>query len=79
MTKVLSVSYLCLRDGLVLRAANNGPWQQFYPQENGTLKNAATGLIITPNGTGAQLRGTASPTPWGGSVYYWIDYAHLPR
>jgi hypothetical protein len=66
-----------LRDGLVLRAANNGPWQQFYPQENGTLKNAATGLIITPNGTGAQLRGTASLTPWGGSVYYWTDYAHL--
>jgi hypothetical protein len=66
-----------LRDGLVLRAANNGPWQQFYPQENGTLKNAATGLIITPNGTGAQLRGTGSLTPWGGSVYYWTDYAHL--
>jgi hypothetical protein len=66
-----------LRDGLVLRAANNGPWQQFYPQENGTLKNAATGLIISPDGTGAQLRGTASLTPWGGSAYYWTDYAHL--
>jgi hypothetical protein len=34
-------------------------------------------LIITPNGTGAQLRGTASLTPWGGSVCYWTDYAHL--
>jgi hypothetical protein len=54
-----------LKDGLVLRSANNGPWQQWYPQANGTLRNAATGLVISPNGTGAQLRGT--------------DYAHLPR
>jgi len=68
-----------LKDGLVLRAANNGPWQQWYPQANGTLKNAATGLIINPNGTGAQLRGAASASPWGGSVYAWTDYAHLPR
>jgi hypothetical protein len=42
-----------LRDGLVLRAANNGPWQQFCPQPDGTLNNAATGLIVSPNGTGA--------------------------
>ena len=35
-----------LRDGLVLRAANNGPSQQFCPQPNGTLNNAATGLIV---------------------------------
>jgi len=67
-----------LKDGLVLRGANNGPWQQWYPQANGTLKNAATGLIVSPNGTGAQLRGTVSASPWGGSAYTWTDYAHLP-
>src|SRR5215469_11527974 len=67
-----------LKDGLVLRASNTGPWQQFIPQPNGTLKNVATGLYVSPNGTGAQLRGTTAPSPWGGSVYTWIDYAHLP-
>jgi len=68
-----------LPDGLVLAVSNNGPWQQFIPQPNGTLKNVATGLVVSPNGTGAQLRGTTAPTPWGGSVYTWADYSHLPR
>jgi hypothetical protein len=68
-----------LKHGLVLRSANTGAWQQWYPQANGTLRNAATGLIVSPNGTGAQLRGTASASTWGGSVYTWTDYAHLPR
>ena len=68
-----------LRDGLVLRAANNGPWQQWWPLADGTLANAATGLLVSPNGTGAQLRGTALASTWGGSVYTWTDYAHLPR
>jgi hypothetical protein len=67
-----------LKDGLVLRASNTGPWQQFIPQPNGTLKNVATGLYVNPNGTGAQLRGGTAPSPWGGSVYTWKDYAHLP-
>jgi peptidoglycan-N-acetylglucosamine deacetylase len=67
-----------LKDGLVLRASNTGRWQQFIPQPNGTLKNAGTGLYVSPNGTGAQLRGTPAPSPWGGSVYTWTDYAHLP-
>jgi hypothetical protein len=67
-----------LTNGLVLRASNTGPWQQFIPQANGTLKNVATGLIVSPNGTGAQLRGTTAPTSWGGSVYTWTDFAHLP-
>jgi len=67
-----------LKDGLVLRASNTGPWQQFIPQPDGTLKNAATGLYVSPNGTGAQLRGGTAPSPWGGSVYTWKDYAHLP-
>jgi len=72
-----------LPDGLILTASNNGPWQQFVPQPNGTLpngtlKNLATGLVVNPNGTGAQLRGSTAPTPWGGSVYTWTDYAHLP-
>jgi hypothetical protein len=66
-------------DGLILAVCNNGPWQQFIPQANGTLKNVATGLVVSPNGTGAQLRGTAAATPWGGSRYTWTDYAHLPR
>jgi hypothetical protein len=67
-----------LTNGLVLRGSNNGPWQQFIPQSNGTLVNVATGLIVSPNGTGSQLRGTTAPVPWGGSVYTWTDFAHLP-
>jgi len=67
-----------LPDGLILTSCNTGPWQQFIPQPNGTLKNLATGLYVSPNGTGAQLRGTSAPTSWGGSVYHWTDYAHLP-
>ena len=67
-----------LSDGLILTVSNNGPWQQFIPQSNGTLKNVATGLVVSPNGTGAQLRGTTAPTSWGGSVYTWTDYSHLP-
>jgi hypothetical protein len=67
-----------LKDGLVLRASNTGPWQQFIPQPDGTLKNVATGLYVNPNGTGAQLRGGTAPSPWGGSVWTWTDHAHLP-
>jgi hypothetical protein len=67
-----------LPDGLILTPCNTGPWQQFIPQSNGTLKNVATGLYVNPNGTGAQLRGGNAPTPWGGSVYTWTDFAHLP-
>src|SRR6266568_375288 len=67
-----------LPDGLILPACTNGPWQQFIPQSNGTLKNLATGLVVNPNGTGVQLRGSTAPTPWGGSVYTWTDQAHLP-
>jgi peptidoglycan-N-acetylglucosamine deacetylase len=67
-----------LKDGLVLRPSSTGLWQQFIPQPNGTLKNVATGLYVNPNGTGAQLRGGAAPSPWGGSAYTWKDYAHLP-
>jgi hypothetical protein len=66
-----------LTNGLVLRRCNTGPWQQFVPRPNGTLKNVATGLIVSPNGTGAQLRGTTAPVSWGGSVYTWTDFAHL--
>jgi hypothetical protein len=67
-----------LKDGLVLRAANTGPWQQWYQLADGTLKNAATGMIINPNGTGAQLRGASTGSSWGGSVYTWTDYSSLP-
>jgi hypothetical protein len=67
-----------LRDGLILTSCNTGPWQQFIPQSNGSLKNVATGLFVNPNGTGAQLRGGASPTPWGGSFYRFIAFSSLP-
>jgi hypothetical protein len=67
-----------LRDGLILTSCNTGPWQQFIPQSNGSLKNLATGLYVNPNGTGAQLRGGASPTTWGGSSYRFINFSSLP-
>ena len=67
-----------LRDGLVLAWCNTGPWQQFIPQSGGSLKNVATGLYVNPDGTGAQLRGGASPTSWGGSSYTWKDHSSLP-
>ena len=67
-----------LRDGLILTSCNTGPWQQFIPQSNGSLKNVATGLYVNPNGTGAQLRGGASPTAWGGSFYRFITFSSLP-
>jgi hypothetical protein len=62
----------------ILTSCNTGPWQQFVPQSNGTLQNVATGLFVNPNGTGAQLRGGSSPTPWGGSNYAWTDFNNLP-
>jgi hypothetical protein len=68
-----------LRDGLVLAPCNTGPWQQFIPQSNGTLKNVATGLYVNPGGTGGQLRGGTSPTPWGGSSYTWGNHASLSQ
>jgi hypothetical protein len=67
-----------LRDGLILASCNTGPWQQFIPQSDGTLKNVATGLYVDPNGAGAQLRGGTSPTSWGGSSYTWMDDSSLP-
>jgi hypothetical protein len=85
-----SASGLCVSDpgggwssdpvpnGLILTPCNTGPWQQFIPQGNGTLKNVATGLYVNPDGTGAQLRGGSSPTHWGGSVYTWTAYSNLP-
>jgi hypothetical protein len=67
-----------LRDGLIMTSCNTGPWQQFIPQSDGSLKNVATGLFVNPNGTGAQLRGGASATPWGGSFYKWTNFSSLP-
>lgn len=67
-----------LRDGLILAACNNGPFQQFVPQPGDTLKNVATGLVVSPDGPGAQLRGTTAPVGWGGSLYGWEDYGQLP-
>ena len=67
-----------LRDGLILTNCNTGPWQQFIPQSNGSLQNVATGLFVNPNGTGSQLRGGTSPTPWGGSFYRFTGFSSLP-
>jgi hypothetical protein len=67
-----------LPDGLILAGCNDGPYQQFVPQSNGTLKNWATHLFINPDGKGAQLRDAATATPWGGSVYGWTETANLP-
>jgi hypothetical protein len=67
-----------LRDGLILTNCNSGPFQQFVPQSNGTLRNLATGLYVNPNGTCSQLRGAAAPTKWGGSKYSWKELANLP-
>jgi hypothetical protein len=67
-----------LTDGLILTACNTGPYQQFVPQPDGTLKNLATGLYVNPAGQGAQLRGSITATTWGGSVYTWTEYDSLP-
>jgi hypothetical protein len=67
-----------LPDGLILTGCNNGNFQQFVPQSNGTLRNVATGLYVNPDGKGAQLRDSNTPTPWGGSVYGWTEYTSLP-
>jgi hypothetical protein len=60
-----------LRDGLILANCNSGPFQQFFPESDGTLVNLATGLIIDPAGKGGQLRGGSSAVAWGGSSYTW--------
>jgi hypothetical protein len=67
-----------LPDGLILAPCNTGPFQQFIPQSNGTLKNVATGLTVDPAGTGAQLRGESSSVAWGGSVYNWTSESSFP-
>ena len=67
-----------LPDGLILTGCNTGPYQQFVPQSNGTLRNVATGLYVNPDGKGAQLRDGTAPTAWGGSVYGWTEYNSLP-
>jgi hypothetical protein len=67
-----------LPDGLILASCNTGSFQQFVPQLDGTLKNLATGLYVNPAGKGAQLRGGATATTWGGSVYTWTEYNNLP-
>jgi hypothetical protein len=67
-----------LPDGLILAWCNTGPFQQFVPQSNGTLKNLDTGLYINPAGKGAQLRDASTLTSWGGSSYTWTVYNNLP-
>jgi hypothetical protein len=67
-----------LPDGLILLPCNTGPWQQFVPQSDGTLKDLATGLYVNPAGTNAQLRGESTTTSWGGSTYTWTGETSMP-
>jgi hypothetical protein len=67
-----------LPDGLILADCNTGPFQQFIPQSNGTLKNVATGLYVNPDGTGAQLRGESTTVSWGGAAYTWTAETSFP-
>jgi hypothetical protein len=68
-----------LPDGLILTKCDDGPWQQFVPESNGTLRDVATGLVVKPSTTaGVQLRGATAPVSWGGSVYGWTNFANLP-
>lgn len=69
-----------LQDGLVLRFCNSGPWQQFrvLTAEPSQLQDMATGLVVWPDGTGAQLRGSATPIAGVSNLYTWTDNAHLP-
>ncbi len=67
-----------LRDGLILAHRNTGPYQQFIPQSDGTLKNVATGLYVNPDGKGAQLRGEHSGTASSSSSYTWTTGGNLP-
>ena len=67
-----------LRDGLILAPCNTGPFQQFFPQSDGSLVNLATGLFVNPDGKGAQLRGESTTTSWGGSSYTWTAQGNLP-
>jgi hypothetical protein len=64
------------RDGLILAKCNSSRFQQFVPQPNGTLKNLGTGLYVSPNGKGAQLRGERRAS--GSSAYTWKLYTSLP-
>ena len=68
------------RDGLVLRSCNTGTFQQFrlLSAQPSQLRNLATGLVVYPNGTGAQLRGSAVPIPGVNSHYTWKGFAQLP-
>lgn len=70
-------------DGLILTPCNLGNFQRFtvtgVVQPGGfELVDVATGKIVNPNGTGAQLTGGTAPSPWGGSGYTWKDHAQLP-
>ena len=64
----------------MLRGCNTGTFQQFrlLSAQPSQLRNVATGLIIYPDGTGAQLRGSAVPIPGVDSHYTWKDFAQLP-
>ncbi len=67
-------------NGLVLRGCNTGTFQQFrlLSAQPSQLRNVATGLVVYPNGTGAQLRGSAVPIPGVDSHYTWKSFAQLP-
>jgi len=67
-------------DGLILTPCNTGPWQQFrlLSGEPSQLQDVATGLVVRPDGIGAQLRGSATAIGGTSDHYTWKDNAHLP-
>ena len=67
-------------DGLLITPCNDGPWQMFrlLSGEPSVLQDVATGLAVWPDGTGAQLRGSAAAVPGVSNHYTWTDAAHLP-
>ena len=67
-------------DGLLITVCNSGPWQQFrvLTAEPSELRDVATGLVVWPDGTGAQLRGSVTPIGGVSNRYTWMDNAKLP-
>jgi hypothetical protein len=70
-------------NGLLITPCNSGPFQQWtlVSAEPSQLKNVATGLLVSPDGTGVQLQGAVNPATVCASCdshYTWKDLAQLP-
>jgi hypothetical protein len=72
-------------DGLILAPCTANPDQVFAYTSGGPqpseLRNAATGLLVSPGGTGVQLAGTPDPAarcPSCSAFYTWLATPQLP-